>query len=119
MSNTREKWKADIGEGGVENVPSVTISDRVGEVIDEAVDRASWKPLLEQWGKSRSRDEIVRGVRVGLWRTDEGRALRDLDVAKGAEPYTPSGVASVRKSKDGARFAKALGLLDSGFPEVG
>ncbi len=92
-----------------------TISERVREVIEEAATKASWLPLMENWGHDMSRREIIAKVRVELWRTPEGQALRDFDRAAGSKPYTRNTVAEVRKSKDAARFAKALEVLEHGF----
>ena len=92
-----------------------TISERVREVIEEAATKASWLPLMESWGHDMSRHEIIAKVRVELWRTPEGQALRDFDRAAGSKPYTRNTVAEVRKSNDAARFAKALDVLEHGF----
>jgi hypothetical protein len=73
------------------------------------------RPLMENWGRGQSREEIVSKVRVELWRTPDGQALRDLDRAAGAKPYTRSSVAEIRKSVDAAGFAKALEVLDRGI----
>jgi hypothetical protein len=95
---------------------TMTISDRVRATVDEAAERTAWQPLMESWGRDTSRQEILSKVRVGLWRTPEGQALRDLDRAAGSKPYSPKAVAEIRKSKDAARFAKALEVLEHGFP---
>ena len=92
-----------------------TISDRVREVVDEAATKASWLTLMERWGRDMSREEILSKVRIELWRTPEGRALRDFDRAAGSKPYTLRAVAEIRKSKDAARFAEALEVLEHGF----
>ena len=98
---------------GIGAVP--TISDRVQEVVPAAAAGASVRPLMESWGRGQSREEIVSKVRVELWRTPDGQALRDLDRAHGAKPYSPTAVAQLRESRDAARVAKALEVLDRGL----
>lgn len=92
-----------------------TISDRVREVVSEAADRAAVRPLMEGWGRGVSRREIVSKTRAEVWRTPEGRDLRELDRVHGSEPYTPPSVSKIRKSKDAARFATAFEILDRGI----
>jgi hypothetical protein len=70
---------------------------------------------MENWGRGHSREEVISKVRVELWKTPDGQALRDLDRAVGAMPYTPATVGEIRKSRDAARFAKALEVLDRGI----
>jgi hypothetical protein len=80
----------------------MTISDRVRQVIDDAAAEASARPLMENWGRHHSREEIISKIRVEVWHTPDGQALRDLDRAVGREPFTPATVGKIRKSKDGA-----------------
>jgi hypothetical protein len=91
-----------------------TISDRVQEVVQEAAAEASVRPLMENWGRGQSREEIVSKVRAEMWRTPDGQALRDLDRAFGSRPYGPAAVAEIRESRDSSRFANALDVLDRG-----
>jgi hypothetical protein len=93
----------------------MTISDRVIQVIKDAAVEASLRPLMENWGRSESRESIVSKVRVEMWRTPEGQSLRDLDRALGAKPYTTDTVATIRKSKNAAKFGLALEVLDRGI----
>jgi len=92
-----------------------TISGRVRVVIEDAAAKASLRPLLETWSRSRSREEVMSKVRMELWQTPEGRALRELDRTIGSKPYTTSTVAEIRKSNT-SRFSKALEVLEHGFP---
>jgi hypothetical protein len=92
-----------------------SISQQIRATIDQSAEKASWQPLMENWGRGQSRDAIISKVRAELWRTEEGQALRDLDRAAGSKPYTSNTVAAIRKSKDADRFAKALEVLEHGF----
>ena len=98
---------------GIAAVP--TISDRVQEVVQEAAAEASVRPLMENWGRNQSREEIVSKVRAEMWRTPDGQALRDLDRKHGSKPYGPTAVAEIRKTRDASRFANALDVLDRGI----
>lgn len=114
-------WKPDLVAKS-RNAPHGTvqaeqsISDRIGYIIDDATRRSSWIPLLEQWGSPHTRDQVIRRVRAVVWHSPEGQALKELDRALGSSPYTTASIATIRKSQDGVRFAKALGLLESGIP---
>jgi hypothetical protein len=99
----------------VSDEPEMTISDRVVQVIKDAAVEASFRPLMENWGRSESRESIISKVRVEMWRTPEGQALRDLDRAIGSKPYTTDTVAAIRKSKNATRFGLALDVLDRGI----
>jgi hypothetical protein len=93
-----------------------TVADRIGQVVRDAADRAVRKSgvLWTEWGRDQQQARVRSQARVAAWRTEEGRLLRDLATAHGGAPY-PSGVAKIRKRRDGDQFAKALRVLDAGF----
>jgi hypothetical protein len=92
-----------------------TIADRVREVIDEAAAEASMRPLMEDWGSSHTRQEIISKVRAEMCRTAGGRLLRHLDRTVGSKPYTTASVTAIRQSHNSDEFRKALEILDHGF----
>jgi hypothetical protein len=110
VSKSRREISDPVSDGSV-----MTISDRVVQVIGDAAANASLRPLMENWGRSESRESIISKVRVEMWRTPEGQALRDLDRAVGSKPYTTDTVAAIRKSKNATRFGSALDVLDRGM----
>ena len=117
MKEHRKAQARERGASPVADESAKTINDRVREVIDEATRRASWQPLLEGWGDGQTREQIIAKVRVEVWRTPDGRELRDLDRAFGSKPHTPAATVEIRKSRGGSRFLRALNLLDSGIWE--
>jgi hypothetical protein len=94
-------------------MPANTTTETLSEACVGVVQKAAHEILLKDFGSRRGLTEAE--IRAKLWRSDDGKALRELmNSSEGKRPATEA-ISEIRKSKYADHFAHGLSVLRDGL----